>query len=429
MLDKKFIRENPEIIKEVAKNKGIKIDIDRLLMLDEENKKLTTKLDDFRAELNKNSKVKPTPEVIEQLKNLKKEMVECEGALKQIGDELEILMYQVPNIVSADTPIGPDESANKLLRTVGDIPKFDFQPKDHMELGLLHGMIDTEKSAIVSGSRFNYLFGKAVLLQFALVQYTFSVLTDENIIKELATKVGNPFTKPFIPTLPPVLVKAEVMKKMDRFEPVDDRYYFEKDDILLVGSAEHTLGPIHLNEILKKEDLPIRYIGYSSAFRREAGAYGKDTTGILRRHQFDKLEMESFTQPEYGQVEQDLFIAIQEYLVQQLGIPYQVVQKCTGDIGGKADFRAVDIECYMPGQGAYRETHTSDYMTDFQARRLNIRYNNEKNEKTFVHMNDATAFAIGRILIAILENYQQADGSIIIPKVLQKYAGFSEIKK
>jgi seryl-tRNA synthetase len=220
------------------------------------------------------------------------------------------------------------------------------------------------------------------------------------------------------------------MKKMDRFDPIDDRYYFKEDKQLLVGSAEHSLGPIHMNQIIKEENLPIRYIGYSTAFRREAGTYGKDMRGILRCHQFDKLEMESFTTAENGLAEQNLIVAIQEYIVGQLEIPYQVVAICTGDIG-KPDYRQIDIECWMPGQNKYRETHTSDYMTDFQSRRLNTKYKKTDGKTELVHMNDATAAAIGRMLIAILENYQQKDGSVKIPKVLQKYmpGGIKKIEK
>jgi len=257
-------------------------------------------------------------------------------------------------------------------------------------------------------------------MQFAIIQFVFNTLTDKKIIGKLAKKTDNPFDKPFIPVLPPVIARAEIMKKMDRFDPIDDRYYLEQDDSLLIGSAEHTLGPLYMNEVIPEKDLPIRYIGYSTAFRREAGTYGKDATGILRRHQFDKAEMESFIQPEYGQVEQNLIVAIQEYLVQQLEIPYQVVILCTGDMGSP-DFRQIDIECWMPGQNTYRETHTSDYMTDYQARRLNTRIKRKDGKLEFAYMNDATAMAIGRILIAIIENYQQEDGSIKVPKVLHKY--------
>jgi len=225
------------------------------------------------------------------------------------------------------------------------------------------------------------------------------------------------------------MIKPDVYTKMARLSPEDktERYYIPSDDIYLVGSAEHTLGPIHIDQIIPEADLPIRYVAFSTAFRREAGSYGKDTRGILRVHQFDKIEMESFSKPEDSVLEQNFFVAIQEYLVKSLEIPYQVVSICTGDMG-KPDARQIDIECWIPSQKKYRETHTSDLMTDYQARRLNTKLKRRDGKIEFVHMNDATAFAIGRILVAILENYQQKDGSIKVPKVLQKYCGFKVIK-
>lgn len=425
MLDIKFIRENKKEIEQAAINKKVKVDLDKLLVLDDEKRGLVLRLDSLRAaknELAREAKAgRPTEEQMAKGKKLKEDAFIMEKRLEEINNDYFRLLYQAPNLVSKDTPIGADESGNKVLKNAGKIPKFSFSPKDHMALGQLHRLIDTEKSNAISGSRFNYLFGEAALLQFAIIQFVFASLTDKKIISSIAKKTGNPSAKPFIPVIPPVIAKAEIMKKMDRFDPIDDRYYLVQDDALLVGSAEHTMGPLHLDEVIKEDDLPIRYIGYSTAFRREAGSYGKDTTGIMRRHQFDKLEMESFTLPKDGRVEQEFIVAIQEYLVSQLGLPYRVVLKCTGDIGGKADFRAVDIECYLPGQKQYRETHTADYMTDFQARRLNTKFLTKDGEKGFAHMNDATAFAIGRTLIAIMENYQQADGSIKIPKVLRKY--------
>jgi seryl-tRNA synthetase len=216
------------------------------------------------------------------------------------------------------------------------------------------------------------------------------------------------------------------MNKMGRLQPIDERYYFEKDDMVFIGSAEHTLGPLHMDEIINEDNLPIRYIGYSVAMRREAGTYGKDTKGILRQHQFDKAEMESFCLPENSYAEQDLFVAIQEYILKKLGIPYRVMIICTGDMGGP-DHRQIDIECWMPGQDTYRETHTSDLMQGFQARRLNTRVRRKSGDLEFVHMNDATAIAMGRTLIAIIENFQQADGSIKIPEVLRPYMGGREV--
>ncbi|MFH1460851.1 MAG: serine--tRNA ligase [Patescibacteria group bacterium] len=417
MLDIKFIRENPEKIKEVCQKRGVDCKIDQILELDKKRRELLQETENLKAEQNKLGKDEQT-----EAKEIKNKIKELEPELKKIEENLNKLVIKVPNLVADDVPVGKDESDNKVLRKFKEPTEFDFKPKDHMELGLALNLIDTEKSAKISGARFNYLFNEAVLMQFAIIQFVFKTLTDKKIISQLAKKVNNPFDKPFTPVLPPVIAKAEIMKKMDRFDPIEDRYYLEQDDSLLIGSAEHTLGPLHMDEIIKEKDLPIRYLGYSTAFRREAGAYGKDTAGILRRHQFDKAEMETFIQSEHGQAEQDLIVAIQEYLVQQLEIPYQVVILCTGDMGGP-DYRQIDIECWMPGQNAYRETHTSDYMTDYQARRLNTRIKRKDGRLEFAYMNDATAMAIGRILIAIIENYQQKDGSIKVPEVLQKYMG------
>jgi len=434
MLDIKYIRENEKKIKEVVKYKNANVDIDALLKLDDERKYLLSKADAMRTERNELANAgkskKPTDEQIQKGKDLKEKISNIEKELNKVEEDYRKLLIAVPNLYSEDTPIGKNEDENKTIKTFGEPIKFDFKPKDHMELGAIHGIIDTEKSARISGSRFNYLFGGAVHLQFAIIQFVFETLTDQKIIKKLAQKVNNPFDKPFMPVIPPVIAKSEIMKKMDRFDPIEDRYYLPDDDSLLIGSAEHTLGPIHMNEVIDESILPIRYIGYSTAFRREAGAYGKDTSGIIRRHQFDKAEMETFIQPEYGLLEQNLIVAIQEYLVQQLEIPYQLILKCTGDMG-KPDYRAIDIECWMPGQNKYRETHTSDYMTDYQSRRLNIKYRTKEGKSELVHMNDATAFAIGRILIAILENYQEKNGDIIVPKALIKYmpGGIKKIEK
>jgi seryl-tRNA synthetase len=233
------------------------------------------------------------------------------------------------------------------------------------------------------------------------------------------------------------MMRSTVMKRMSRLDPIDERYHFEKDDLVFIGSAEHTLGPLHMDETLAESALPIRYVAASAAFRREAGAAGKDTRGILRQHQFDKIEMESFTKPEDGYAEQELFVAIQEHIMQALNIPYQVVLICTGDMGFP-DQRQFDIESWMPGQpaedasqalGRYRETHTSDYMGGFQARRLNTRVKRTDGTLEPVHMNDATAVAIGRTLIAILENYQNEDGTVTIPEVLRAYIGKEKIVK
>lgn len=427
MLDVKFIRENKEEVKKAIKNKNISLDLERLLELDKERVGLLQEIEELNSLKNDlNSLIREAKseeekkEIIEKGKNIKTKLEIKEPEYKKIKDEYDNLADKVPNIISEDTPIGKDEAENKVIKKVGEPAEFNFNPKDHMELGKNLDIIDTKTAAIVSGSRFNYIKREAVMLQFALIQFVLSVLTDQETIAKLVKESGNPSDKPFIPIIPPAIIKSEIMKKMDRFNPIEDRYYLKKDELLLAGSAEHALGPMHINQVLNDKDLPLRYIGYSTAFRREAGSYGKDTKGILRCHQFDKMEMESFTVPENGQVEQDFIVAIQEYIVAQLRIPYQVVSICSGDMG-KPNFRQIDIECWIPGQNKYRETHTSDYMTDFQARRLNTKVKRVNGKIDLVHMNDATAVAMGRILIAIMENYQQADGGVKIPQVLRPW--------
>jgi len=431
MLDISYIKANREFIIEVAKNKKVSIDIDYLLSLYEQRQNFLQQIEALRADKNyiaEQMKQMATltdsekQNLIQKGKDVKDKLQTLEAEFTKIDYTYQEEMYKVPNIYSKDTPIGLSEDENVVLRQVGQRPEFTFTPLEHWQLGKNLDLIDTEKSAEVSGSRFAYLKGDLVLLQFALIQWVMSTLRDSNTIQEIMHQagLGNISSKPYTAVIPPVLMKPEVMKRMGRLDPIDDRYQTTEDGLMLVGSAEHTLGPLHMDEILDHRDLPLRYVGYSTAFRREAGTYGKDMKGILRLHQFDKIEIEVFSDKDSGFAEQNLILAIQEYLMQQLELPYQVVLKCTADMG-TPDIRAYDIETWLPGQNQYRETHTSDYMGEFQARRLHTKYKDAEGNKHFVHMNDATVFAIGRILIAIMENYQQADGSIVIPKVLRSY--------
>src|SRR3989344_948002 len=429
MLDINFIRENIDIVRRAIKNKKADVDIDKLLILDTRRRELIKISEGLRSEQNKQSKDPHLSEQIGALKALKEHLKTFETELADVEKEYDKLMLEVPNIPCADTPIGGDESGNVVLVEVGDIPKFEFKPKEHWELGVALDVIDTERAANVSGSRFAYLKGGLALMQFALIQFVLSVLTNEKMLKKIIKKNKlNISSKPFCAIVPPVFIRPDIFQKMGRLEPKDERYYIPSDDLYLIGSAEHTLGSMHADEFLLEKDLPIRYIGYSTAFRREAGSYGKDTRGILRVHQFDKLEMESFSVLENALEEQKFFVAIQGYLFQELGLPYRIVNICIGDMGAP-DARQIDIETWMPGQNTYRETHTADYMTDYQSRRLGIRVK-RNGRSEYVHMNDATAIAIGRTIIAIVENYQNENGSIEIPKALQKYMnGQTQIKK
>ncbi len=423
MLDINFIRNNPEKVIEACRNRQVDIDIDYFLKLDEERRKLIQESESIKAEQNKISR-NISPDKMEKAKELKEKYKKLSSRLEEVEKEFKNILLGIPNIPLDKVPVGKDENDNKVIKKEGKIPKFDFKPKDHLEIGEKLDLIDTQKAAEVSGARFNYLKREAVLLEFALINYAFDVLTSSKIIKKIARSLNCP-ENIFLPVVPPVMIQPEVFKKTARIseENKEERYYLPKDNLYLIGSSEHTLGPLQMNEKLAKKNLPLRYVGFSTCFRREAGSYGQDTKGILRVHQFDKIEMESFSQPEESLKEHNFFVALQEYLIGSLKIPYQVVEVCTGDMGAP-DASQIDIECWIPSQNKYRETHSADLVTDYQSRRLNIKI--EENKK-FVHMNDATAFAIGRTIVAILENFQNRDGSIDIPKVLWKYLDFKKI--
>lgn len=430
MLDIKFIRENKDIVKEGAKKKHIDVDIDNLLSVDKHRLELLSRVEFLRGEQNKVSVSMggtltevARAQLIEEMRLVKDELKEKEEELRETIASWQTLMLKIPNIPSVDTPDGPDETGNKVLRQWGEKPEFSFTPKEHFELGKALGIIDTETASEVASSRFAYLKGDLVLLQFALIQMCLEILTNKEKLTAITSSIGTSISpKEFIPVIPPVFIRPLVQVKMARYMAPEDHYLFPNDDLMLIGSAEHTLGSMHMNKIFEESELPIRYAGYSTAFRREAGTAGKDTNGILRQHQFDKLEMEVFSLPENGIQEQNFLVAIQEYILQTLKLPYQVVAICTGDMGFP-DTRQIDIETWMPGQNKYRETHSSDLIGGFQARRLNTRVRRKDGKIEPVHMNDATVIALGRTLIAIIENYQQADGTIKIPEVLQKYLG------
>lgn len=417
MLDIKFIREHADQVKAAATNKRSNVDIDALLAFDDKRRQLQKDSDELNRQRNalaaSGKGGKPTPEQMAEAKTIKQRSVELEQTLAQVETEYKALMYQVPNIPTDDTPIGPDESGNQVVKEWGSKPAFTFTPKPHWELGKALDVIDNEQAALVSGTRFTYLKNELALLEYALVNLALSVTV----------------SKGFIPIIPPIFIRPDVFEKMGRLHPTDERYYIPSDDLYLIGSAEHTLGPLQMNKTVPEAQLPLRYIAFSPALRREAGAAGKDTRGILRLHQFHKVEMEVFSTPEQGLAQHNLLISIEEELLQKLYLPYQVLLKCTGDIGDP-NARGVDINTWMPGQDVYRETHTADYMTDYQSRRLNARFKRTTGETEFLHMNDATALAVGRIIAAIMENYQTATGSIIIPEALRPWMfDVTEIKR
>lgn len=431
MLDINFVKENQELVKKVCRDKNIAVDLDRLVALNLEIAKKKQEIDALNAERNKIAKGtgggKPTEEQLAAAKALKEKISEVTSSanLDALESEYKVLSEKLPNIPTSDTPVGKDDTENIVLSKWGEIRNFSFKPREHWEIAEQLNLLDAERATKVSGARFVYMRGDLVLLQYALIQQAMGILMNREALAKIIAEFGLEVSdKPFVPVVPPVIVKAEVMQRMARLEPREERYHIEQDDLYLVGSAEHTLGPTYMDEVLAAEQLPIRLVGVSSAFRREAGSYGKDTKGMIRLHQFEKCEMESFSSPEASLQEHRLFSAIQETLMRTLNIPYQVILKCTGDMG-TPNARAADIEAWFPGQNKYRETHTADYMTDFQARRLKTKFKTKEGVTNFAHMNDGTAFA-GRTIAAIIENYQQEDGSVVIPEVLRGYFGGRE---
>lgn len=430
MLDIQFIRENAEVVQRKSEEKGYKnVNITQLLGFDDKRRELLAQVEELRRQRNGLSaqvkKEKPSEEQLARGRELKEQLGDLEHQLDVIEEEFITLLKKVPNMPASDVPVGASEDENQIVKTVGEPTKFEFSPKNHWEIGEARDWIDKARAAKVTGARFAYIKGDLVKLQFAIIQFVLDTLTNEEVVGRLI-KENNLSLQPkaFIPILPPVMIREDTYDQMDRLEPREDRYHIEGEDdqLWLIGSAEHTLGSMYAGEILAEADLPLRYVGYSTSFRQEAGTYGKDNEGILRMHQFDKLEMETFSTSETGADEHLLMVAIQEHLMQQLGIPYHVLMKCTADIG-KPNARGVDIEAWLPGQAKYRETHTADYMTDYQARRLKTRVKKSDGSTVLIHTNDATAFALGRAMIAIIENYQTERGTLEVPNVLRPYMG------
>jgi len=417
MLSIDYIRENKDKVEKAALNKGYKVSLDKLISIDEEKRKKDQEIQDLRQKLNSLSKKDIDESAKETNKQTRAEIQQKEKSLKETTNEYKKLLYEIPNIPADDVPIGEDETKNKIIKTWGKPFKLDFKPKDHLELGESLNIIDVKTASKVSGSRFGYLKNEAVILEFALIQLALNTLIKEG----------------FQPIIPPVLINKNITEDLGYWNGGGNEDYYlvhepeNKDNYFyLVGTAEHSLVPMHKDELLFKKNLPKRYVGFSTAFRREAGSYGKDVRGIFRVHQFDKVEMVSFVAKEEDTNEHKLMLELEEKLFQMLEIPYQIVQMCTGDLGFPIA-KKYDIDAWIPSQNKYREVTSVSTTTDFQARRLNIKYQ-DGQKKEFVNILNGTAFAIGRTIIAILENFQQKDGSVQIPKILHKYTGFKEIK-
>jgi len=421
MLDIKFIRKNSNRVKEACQKKQVKVDVARLLEVDKKRRETLGALENIRSQKNKASKKiaeikneKEKQKIILEMRKLDTNSDKLNKTLKEFDEEFNSLICRIPNLPLDDVPVGKDEEDNIVLKEIGKIPKFDFKPKDHLEIGENLDLVDVKRAAKVSGTRFGYLKNEAVLIEFALIRLAFDFLIKEG----------------FIPIVPPVMIKPEMAWGMGYLEQTDEKeaYFISKDNLYLVGTSEQSLGSMHVDEVFEKKDLPRRYIGFSTCFRREAGSYGKDTKGMLRVHQFDKVEMFVLSKPEDSVKEHKYLLSLEEKLMEFLKLPYRVVNICTGDLGRPAAAK-YDIEAWIPSENRYRETHSTSNCIDFQARRLNIRYRDKAGKLNFVHTLNGTAFAIGRTLIAIIENYQQKDGSIKIPKVLQRYVGKTVIKK
>jgi seryl-tRNA synthetase len=413
MLDVKMVRTDPDEVRKALQRRGDPTSsLDEFLAVEERRRQLLTEVESRRAERKRASDEIATvkkaggdaDQAIAAMRALGDQIKEREAALAETEERLGVMLLELPNLVLPDVPDGGEDDS-VVLRTVGTPREFDFAPKDHLDLGLALDIIDMERAAKVSGSRFVYLKGDLVMLQFALVNYALTVVQ----------------SKGFRPVIPPVLVREEAMYGTGFFPTDRAQVYETVDGDCLVGTSEVPLAAMHMEEFLDEAAFPIRYAGYSSCFRREAGAAGRDTRGILRVHQFDKVEMFSFCAPEQSAAEHQVILSAEEAILQGLGIPYQVVNIAAGDLGAPAA-QKFDCEAWLPGQQRYRELTSCSNCTDYQARRLNTRFRTEKGPR-FVHTLNGTGVAVGRTLIAIMENYQQADGSIRVPEVLRPMMG------
>lgn len=424
MLDIQFIRDNAEQVAEKSKQKGYNIDVQQLLGFDKKRRELQRDVETLRQERNEIAESmkggRPSDEQVARGRAVKEKLADLEHRFAAIDEEFWALLKTVPNMPLDSVPVGASEDENVVIKTVGEPPVFDFSPRSHAEIAEAKGWLDKERATKISGARFMYMKGDLVRLEYALWQFGMDVLGDEATLAQIAKDNNLEVSaKPFVPVLPPAVAKKAVFEATGRLNREEQTYKFEDEDLWMNASAEHTISPMYLDEILPEADLPIRYVGSTTAFRKEAGTYGKDTEGIFRLHQFNKLEMESFCTAETSLQEHLFMVAIQEYLMQQLGLPYHVLEKCTADIG-RPNAKGVDIEAWLPSQQTYRETHTADYITDYQARAMKTRVRRSDGSVELAHTNDATVFS-ERPLIAIIENYQTANGDVRVPDVLQPY--------
>ena len=415
MLDTQILKNNLEEFNENIKKRDISIDVNHLIELDEKRRKAKFEAEQIKAEQNKLGKEIAKADKKEK-ENLLKKASELSDTFKSLSKESEKaekkfldLWIKIPNIVDPTSPVGVSDEDNKEIKKIGEIKEL-INVKDHLEIGESLGLINVEKASEVSGSRFSYIFGDLVKIELNLVSYVLDKLSN----------------KGFLATIPPVLVRENALYGTGFFpDDAEQVYEIPNDDLYLVGTSEVSLAALHGDEILEYESLPLRYAGFSTCFRREAGTYGKDTTGIFRVHQFDKVEMFSFCDPEKSKEEHEFLLSVEEEILNDLEIPYRVVDVCTGDLGASAA-KKYDIEAWMPSQNNYREVTSCSNTTNYQSRRLNIRTKKDK-DVSLIHTLNGTALAVGRILIALLENNQKEDGSVEFSDELSKILGVKKL--
>ena len=420
MLDLRYVRENPEAVAENCRNRGVEADVDLVVGLADRRSELIQELNELKQQQNQLAKsvggerdLERRQNLIAESRRIKEVIPEREAELQAVEGRLREEMLKIPNMTHPDSPIGKDDTENVELRRVGEIPTFDFEPKDHVELGEALDIIDFEAGTKVAGSKFYFLRGDAVLLELGLVRYALDMLIERG----------------YEPTITPDLARDEALVGTGFIPrgPETQIYSIEDSDLSLVATAEITLAGSLAGEILDEEQLPLRLAGLSHCFRTEAGSHGRASRGLYRVHQFTKVEMFGFTTPEQSDAMHEEMLGIEEEIFQGLGLPYRVVDICTGDLGGAA-YRKYDLEAWMPGRDAYGEITSTSNTSDYQARRLQIRYRKNGGRPQLLHPLNGTAIAISRALIPILENYQQEDGSILVPEVLVPYVGRKAIE-
>lgn len=416
MLDPKLIKENPQSIKNMLKARGVDYDLERLIAVDQKRREDIQKTDELRKKKNEvglkiseyKKAGKDATELLTEMKRVSEKLSELEQLQIENEKKYRQLAFTIPNIIHESVPIGKDESANKLVKDWGKIPKFDFEPKNHIDIAENLGLIDLERAAKVAGARFYYLKDDLVRLNQALIHYAIDYLVEKN----------------YSLVQPPYMIKKEAMEGAVIAEDFEEVIYkIEEEDLYMIGTSEHAIAAMHLDEIITGQQIPKRYAGVSPCFRKEAGAHGRDQKGIFRVHQFEKIEQFVFTRPEDSWKEHENMLSIAEEFYQKLEVPYRVMLLSSGDMG-KISAKTYDIEAWMAGQSAYREIVSCSNCLEYQARRLRIRYREKTNEPTkYLHTLNSTLVATSRVLVAIIENNQTEDGHITVPKILQKYIG------